>query len=105
MRAFGSAFFVSDCCVCIYGACDRRGLLLREGSSSLGILWIRSDATVSDGLANTDPVFFPVDDPDPLDFETTPGVRPIKTFEEMGLKEDLLRGIYAYGSSSRFLAK
>ena len=32
-----------------------------------------------------------------LEFETTEGVEPILSFENMGIKEDLLRGIYAYG--------
>jgi len=32
-----------------------------------------------------------------LVFETSVGIKPITSFEQMGLKEDLLRGIYAYG--------
>ena len=32
-----------------------------------------------------------------MEFETTEGVVPILSFEDMGIKEDLLRGIYAYG--------
>lgn len=32
-----------------------------------------------------------------LDFETTEGVKAIASFEEMGIKDDLLRGIYQYG--------
>ena len=31
-------------------------------------------------------------------FQTTKDVKPVKTFEAMGLKEQLLRGIYAYGA-------
>jgi len=31
------------------------------------------------------------------DFETTKGVTVVRSFDAMGLKEDLLRGIYAYG--------
>lgn len=31
------------------------------------------------------------------DFETSKGVKPITTFEAMRLKEDLLKGVYAYG--------
>ncbi|KAE9591068.1 hypothetical protein Lal_00021449 [Lupinus albus] len=31
------------------------------------------------------------------DFETTEGVKVIGSFEEMGIKDDLLRGIYQYG--------
>ncbi|GAU12116.1 hypothetical protein TSUD_00820 [Trifolium subterraneum] len=31
------------------------------------------------------------------DFETTEGVKTITTFEEMGFKHDLLRGIYQFG--------
>ncbi|EEF25405.1 dead box ATP-dependent RNA helicase, putative [Ricinus communis] len=30
-------------------------------------------------------------------FETTEGIEPITNFDEMGIKSDLLRGIYAYG--------
>ncbi|PNX67403.1 DEAD-box ATP-dependent RNA helicase 2-like protein [Trifolium pratense] len=32
-----------------------------------------------------------------MDFETTEGVKAIGSFEEMGIKDDLLRGIYQYG--------
>ncbi|KAK9093619.1 hypothetical protein Syun_028530 [Stephania yunnanensis] len=32
-----------------------------------------------------------------LVFETSHGVEPICTFDEMGIRDDLLRGIYAYG--------
>ncbi|KAH1209232.1 Eukaryotic initiation factor 4A-III A [Glycine max] len=32
-----------------------------------------------------------------MDFETTEGVKAIASFEEMGIKDDLLRGIYQYG--------
>ncbi|KAK9093580.1 hypothetical protein Syun_028491 [Stephania yunnanensis] len=32
-----------------------------------------------------------------LVFETSHGVEPISTFDEMGIRDDLLRGIYAYG--------
>lgn len=34
---------------------------------------------------------------DKLVFETTKGVEPIMSFDEMGIKDDLLRGIYQYG--------
>ncbi|XP_021687703.2 eukaryotic initiation factor 4A-III homolog isoform X2 [Hevea brasiliensis] len=34
---------------------------------------------------------------DKLVFETTDGIEPITSFDEMGIKNDLLRGIYAYG--------
>ncbi|OMP05197.1 hypothetical protein COLO4_08997 [Corchorus olitorius] len=34
---------------------------------------------------------------DKLVFETTEGIEPISTFDQMGLKDDLLRGIYDYG--------
>lgn len=30
-------------------------------------------------------------------FETSKGVKVINSFDQMGLKEDLLRGLYAYG--------
>ena len=32
-----------------------------------------------------------------LDFETTKGVKIITKFDQMGLKEGLIRGIYAFG--------
>ena len=32
-----------------------------------------------------------------IEFSTTDGVNVLPTFDAMGLKEDLLRGIYAYG--------
>lgn len=32
-----------------------------------------------------------------MEFETTEGVEPISSFEKMGIGENLLRGIYAYG--------
>ena len=32
-------------------------------------------------------------------FETSKEVRVVTTFDQMGLREDLLRGIYAYGRS------
>ncbi|XP_020599525.1 eukaryotic initiation factor 4A-3 [Phalaenopsis equestris] len=34
---------------------------------------------------------------DNLVFETTPGVEAITSFDQMGIRDDLLRGIYAYG--------
>lgn len=34
---------------------------------------------------------------DRLVFETSKGVEPISSFAEMGIKDDLLRGIYQYG--------
>jgi len=30
-------------------------------------------------------------------FETSANVKVVSSFEQMGLKEDLLRGVYAYG--------
>ncbi|KAL0925550.1 hypothetical protein M5K25_003897 [Dendrobium thyrsiflorum] len=32
-----------------------------------------------------------------LVFETSPGVEAITSFDQMGIRDDLLRGIYAYG--------
>ena len=32
-----------------------------------------------------------------MDFETSKGVKVVNTFDAMGLKDDLLRGIYQYG--------
>jgi len=32
-----------------------------------------------------------------IEFETTKGVNAIQSFDEMGIKDDLLRGIYHYG--------
>ena len=34
---------------------------------------------------------------DQVTFETTKGVEVISTFDQMNFKEDLIRGIYAYG--------
>lgn len=34
---------------------------------------------------------------DKLDFVTTEGIEPILSFDLMGIKDDLLRGIYAFG--------
>ncbi len=34
-----------------------------------------------------------------VEFETSDNVEVIKTFDSMGLKEDLLRGIFAYGKN------
>ncbi|OAY81014.1 DEAD-box ATP-dependent RNA helicase 2 [Ananas comosus] len=36
-------------------------------------------------------------DDENLVFETTPGVEVITSFDQMGIRDDLLRGIYAYG--------
>uniref|UniRef100_A0A0E0KFN2 RNA helicase n=1 Tax=Oryza punctata TaxID=4537 RepID=A0A0E0KFN2_ORYPU len=36
-------------------------------------------------------------DDENLTFETSPGVEVISSFDQMGIREDLLRGIYAYG--------
>ena len=32
-----------------------------------------------------------------LTFETSKGVQPVKSFDDMNLKADLLRGVYQYG--------
>jgi hypothetical protein len=34
-----------------------------------------------------------------VEFETSEGVEVIPTFDSMGLREDLLRGVYAYGKN------
>ena len=34
------------------------------------------------------------------DFETSAAVKPVDSFDSMGLSEDLIRGIYAYGTWS-----
>lgn len=36
-------------------------------------------------------------DDDKLVFKTTKGVEPIANFEDMGIKENVLRGLYEYG--------
>ncbi len=36
---------------------------------------------------------------DPMEFETSEDVEIIPTFDGLGLREELLRGIYAYGDS------
>jgi len=38
-----------------------------------------------------------VEDNETTSFETTPGVEVLNTFDGMGLRQDLMRGIYAYG--------
>ncbi|XP_057545447.1 eukaryotic initiation factor 4A-3-like [Amaranthus tricolor] len=38
-----------------------------------------------------------MNDDDKLQFEATEGIEPINSFDRMGIKDDLLRGIYAYG--------
>ncbi|KAL5268234.1 hypothetical protein ACHWQZ_G002184 [Mnemiopsis leidyi] len=38
-----------------------------------------------------------VEDNESTTFETTPGVEVLNTFDGMGLRQDLMRGIYAYG--------
>jgi len=40
-----------------------------------------------------------------LDFETSKEVKAIPSFEELGLKKELLRGIYSYGKYSIWKAK
>ncbi|KAK1262211.1 DEAD-box ATP-dependent RNA helicase 34 [Acorus gramineus] len=39
----------------------------------------------------------PAEDVDDSQFETSAGVEVVTSFEQMGLKEELLRGIYEYG--------
>lgn len=34
---------------------------------------------------------------DKLEFKTSEGIEPILSFDQMGIKDDLLRGIYGYG--------
>ncbi|XP_054776842.1 eukaryotic initiation factor 4A-3 [Prosopis cineraria] len=51
-------------------------------------------ATTSVVPANRRRIMNPQED---MEFETTEGIEPISSFENMGIKEDLLRGIYAYG--------
>ena len=36
-----------------------------------------------------------------VEFETSEDVDVVPTFDSMGLREDLLRGIYAYGKSKK----
>jgi len=36
-------------------------------------------------------------DDENLTFETSPGVEVVSSFDQMGIKDDLLRGIYGYG--------
>lgn len=38
-----------------------------------------------------------------VEFETSDNVEVIKTFDSMGLKEDLLRGIFAYGKADKLI--
>ena len=39
----------------------------------------------------------PTDDLSNIEFETSEDVEVISTFDNMGLRDELLRGIYAYG--------
>ena len=39
-----------------------------------------------------------LDDGDGTAFETSPGVEVLGAFDGMGIRQDLMRGIYAYGS-------
>ena len=41
-------------------------------------------------------------DDEKLVFETTEGVEPIISFDQMGIKDDFLRGIYAYSFEKPF---
>ncbi|EDV20256.1 uncharacterized protein TRIADDRAFT_61252 [Trichoplax adhaerens] len=43
-------------------------------------------------------------DDDQTEFETSKGVKVIRSFDQMGLKEDLVRGIYAYGIRNKLVA-
>ena len=40
-----------------------------------------------------------------LDFDTSKEVSVTSTFDAMGLREDLLRGLYAYGGLSPFACR
>ena len=40
-----------------------------------------------------------------VEFETSEDVEVVPTFDSMGLREDLLRGIYAYGKRENFEKK
>lgn len=42
------------------------------------------------------------DDLTNIEFETSEDVKVVPTFDGMGLREDLLRGIYAYGKNFHF---
>jgi len=44
------------------------------------------------------------DEDEKMLFETSRKVKVFKSFEKMGLPEDLIRGIYAYGTFSAWLA-
>ena len=39
------------------------------------------------------------EDPTKIEFETSEEVDVVPTFDQMRLREDLLRGVYAYGTS------
>ena len=46
----------------------------------------------------TEDCLFPLPQENPLDFETSEDVEIVGSFDSMGLKDELLRGIYAYGA-------
>jgi hypothetical protein len=56
---------------------------LMSGSSRRRV--VEADADLADDLAN-------------VEFETSDSVTVLKSFDSMALKEDLVRGIYAYGN-------
>ena len=40
-----------------------------------------------------------MDNPATADFETSKGVKVVESFEDMNLKDELLRGIYDFGTN------
>ena len=44
------------------------------------------------------------DDLKNIEFETSEGVEVTPTFDNMGLREELLRGIYGYGKETSFIS-
>ena len=48
---------------------------------------------------------FDDDDLTKVEFETSEDVDVMPTFDSMGLREDLLRGIYAYGNYQFLMSK
>lgn len=48
---------------------------------------------------------YDVEDLTHIEFETSEGVEVINNFEKMGLRNDLLRGIYSYGKFKKMKTK
>ena len=60
-------------------------------------------ATSTKNIPMTSKKRLEVEEVDEMDFETSANVQIISSFEDLSLNEQLLRGIYAYGTTKRFM--